>query len=192
MRRPKKKEKQRKHNMNRELNLPERYRTISLLKSSKCYFQLFRLRQILKMHQDATKLMFSQTPLNSVAATSFTLLKIAAGYGKHPICEHCISALPLSSLALSNTWTHHSAPNPWPTVPLWEETDVGNVSHSFFLTRAHKKTSVLNWHIIQRTETAYRADIQYTRVPVHIASSRAIDRPLLFLSVAAVKSLLLK
>lgn len=32
-------------------------------------------------------------------------------------------------LAPSDTWTQQSGPNPWPTV-LWEETDVGYVSHS--------------------------------------------------------------
>lgn len=53
---------------------------------------------------------------------------------------------PLLSLAVSDTWTQQSGPNPWPTV-LWKETDVGYVSHS--LSHLHKRA---NTHIMQNVE----------------------------------------
>lgn len=105
------------------------------------------------------------TNLQPAASTTQRLHEILSHYEKCPI---------LPSLALSDTWTHQSEPNPWPTVPLWEETDVGNVAHSFSLTLTHekkKKTNKLaNWHNSQRlrTETAYRTDIQHTREFAHI------------------------
>lgn len=114
------------------------------------------------------------------------LVKLREGpgdYEKCLICMHCISAPSPPPWPWATHELSRADQNPWPTVPLWEETDVGNVSLSFSLTQTRNKRA--NWHIIQwsRTETAHRAEIQPTTVWIHIASSKAIDRPLLFLSV---------
>lgn len=86
----------------------------------------------------------------------------------------------------SRPWATHGLSradqNPWPTVLLWEETDVGNVSHSLSFSSTRTRNKRANWHIIwqPRTEAAYRADIQPTTV-CNTVSPRTRDKPLLFL-----------
>lgn len=113
------------------------------------------------------------------------LHEVPCDYEKYLICMHCICA-PSPPLW---PWATHELSradqNPWPTVPLWEETDVGNVSRSLSFSLTQTRNKRANWHIIQwsRTEAAHRADIQPTTVWIHTASSKATNRPLLFLSV---------
>lgn len=105
------------------------------------------------------------------------------GYMQSPVIMRSVPSVCTVFLPpplLSWPWATHELnradQNPWPTVPPWEETDVGNVSRSLsFSLLLSTWNKCAKWHINQtlRTETAYWADIQhatlytYSRIQSH-------------------------